>query len=188
MWSTEEYAATAQMRLQTTINVLPNWVNEWCVKINKNETLTTLFTLSTKVMSVKLMLNHTKLHYIYSATYLGVTFDIRQTWKPHICNAETKARHKLALLRKLAGTQWGAAEAVLKNVYIGTIRPHLNYEATTCSSASKTSSYTLGKVQNQAVRIITGSMGSTPLKIMEETTAIQPLSKRRDMRKIQVLT
>ncbi|KAK7101783.1 hypothetical protein V1264_020112 [Littorina saxatilis] len=38
------------------------------------------------------------------ATYLGVTFDRRQTWKPHIAQAETKARRKLAILRKLAGT------------------------------------------------------------------------------------
>ena len=187
MWSTDEYAATAQIRLQTAVNILSNWANEWCVKINRSKTFTTLFTLSTKVKPVKIMLNHTELQHIDSVTYLGVTylgvtFDRRQTWKPHICNAETKARRKLALLRKLAGTQWGAAEAVLKNVYIGTIRPHLNYGSTTCSSASKTSNHTLDKVQNQALRLITGSMRSTPIKIMEEITAIQPLSKRRDMR------
>ena len=182
MRSTEEYAATAQIRLQTAVNILSNWANEWCVKINRSKTFTTLFTLSTKVKPVKIMLNHTELQHIDSATYLGVTFDRRQTWKPHICNAETKARRKLALLRKLAGTQWGAAEVVLKNVYIGTIRPHLDYGSTTCSSASKTSKYTLDKVQNQALRLITGSMRSTPIKIMEEITAIQPLSKRRDMR------
>ena len=45
-------------------------------------------------------------------------------------------------------------------------------------SASKTSNYTLDKVQNQALRLITGSMRSTPIKIMEEITAIQPLSKK----------
>ena len=45
-----------------------------------------------------------------------------------------------------------------------------------------TSKYTLDKVHNQALRLITGSMQSTPIKIMEEITAIQPLSKRRDMR------
>ena len=32
------------------------------------------------------------------------------------------------------------------------------------------------------MKIITGSMRSTPIKIMEDTTAIQPLSKRRDIR------
>ena len=156
MWSTEEYVATAQIRLQTAVNILSNWANEWCLKINRSKTFTTLFTLSTKVKPVKIMLNHTELQHIDSATYLGITFDRRQTWKPHICNAETKARRKLALLRKPAGTQWVAAEAVLKNVYIGTIRPHLDYGSTTCPSASKTSNYTLDKVQNQALRLITG--------------------------------
>ena len=35
MWSTEEYAA--QIRLQTTTNVLSNWANEWGM-INRNKT------------------------------------------------------------------------------------------------------------------------------------------------------
>ena len=115
------------------------------------------------------MLNHTELQHIDIATYLGVTFNRRQIWKPHICNAETKVRLKLAL-RNPPATQWGVAEAVLKNVYIGNIRPPLDYESTTCSSASKTSSYTLDKVQNQALKLITESMRSTQIKIMEETT------------------
>ena len=158
MWSTEEYDTTAQIRLQTTINILSNWENEWCIKINRNKTFTTLFTLSTKVKPVKIMLNHTELQHRDSATYLGVSFDRRHTWKPHICNAETKTGRKITLLRKLAGTQCGAAEAVLKKVYRGNIRPHLDYRSTICSSGSKTSNYTLDKVQNKALRLITGSM------------------------------
>ena len=102
MWSTEEYAATAQIRLQTAINVLSNWANERCMKIDRNKTFTTLFTLSTKVKLVKSLLNHAEHQHIDSATYLGVIFDRRKTWKSHICNAETKARRKLALQRKLA--------------------------------------------------------------------------------------
>ena len=94
------------------------------------------------------------------------------------------ARRKLALLRKLAGTQWVAAETVLRNGYIRTIRPHLEYGSTRLSSASKSAIYTLDEVQNQALRLITGSIKSTPIRVMEETTAIQPLSKRRDMRNI----
>ena len=70
---------------------------------------------------MKIMLNDTELKHTDSATYLGITFDKRTTWKTHISKTELKARRKLALLRKLAVTQWGAAETVLKNVYIGTI-------------------------------------------------------------------
>ena len=131
------------------------------------------------------MLDDTELQHIDSATYLGISFDKRQTWKTHISRAEAKASRNLALLRKLVETQWGYAETVLKNVYIGTIRPHLEYGSTTLSSSSKSSIYTLDKVQNQALlQLITGSMKSTPIKMMEETTTIQPLSKRRDMRNI----
>ena len=133
---------------------------------------------------MKIMLDDTELQHTDSATDLGITFDKRQTWKTHISRAEAKAKRKLALLRKLAGTQWGAAETVLMNVYIGTIRPHLEYGSTTLSSASKSAIYTLDKVQNQALRLITGTMKSTPIRVMEETTAIQTLSKRRDLRNI----
>ena len=109
------------------------------------------------------MLDDTELQHTNSATYHGITLDKRQTWNTYISRAEAK---------------------LLRNVYIGTIRPHLEYGSTTLSSASKSAIYTLDKVQNQALRLITGSMKSTPIRVMEETTAIQPLSKRRDMRNI----
>ena len=92
-----------------------------------------------------------------------------------------KSKTQLNPSEKASWYKWGASEAVLKNVYIGTIRPHLDNGSTTCSSASKTSNNILNKVQKQSLRLIIGSMGSTPIKIMEETTAIQPQSKRRDM-------
>ena len=130
------------------------------------------------------MLDDVQLQHTDSTTYLGVTFDKRQTWRNHINSTEAKARRKLALLRKLAGTQWGAAETVLKNVYIGAIRPHLEYGSTTFTSASKSTLYMLDKVQNQAMRLITGAMKSTPIKVMEETTAISSLGYRRDMRNL----
>lgn len=40
-------------------------------------------------------------------------------------SAEAKARRKLNIMRKLAGTNWGANEKVLKSVYEGNVRPHL---------------------------------------------------------------
>ena len=123
LWSTEEYATTAKVRLQEATNILSSWAQDWCVKINKTSS-TTIFTLSTKSKPMIIMLDDTELQHTDSATYFGITFDKRQNWKTHISRAEAKARRKLALLRKLAGTQWGAAETVLRNVYIGTIRPH----------------------------------------------------------------
>ena len=184
LWSTEEYTKTPKIRLQEATNILSNWAQYWCVKINKTKSFTTLFTLSTKSKPMKIMLDDTELQHTDSATYLGIAFDQRHTWKTHISRAEANARRKLALLRKLTGTQWVLQKKVLRNRYIRTIRPHLEYGSTTLSSASKSAIYTLDKVQNQALQLITTFMKYTPIRVMEETTAIQPLSKIRDIRNI----
>ena len=82
-------------------------------------------------------------------------------------------------MRKLAGTEWGANEKVLKSVYQGNVRPYLEYRSSSWMTAAKTHHQTLDKVQNQALRIITGAMKSTPIQSMEEITNIPPLRKRR---------
>ena len=113
------------------------------------------------------------------ATYLCVTFDKRLTWKTHTLRTERKALKKLAIMRKLAGTTWGANEQILKTLYEGSVRPVLEYSSTAWSTTAKTNQQSLDKIQNQALRIITGSMQSTPFTFMEQTTAIQPLQQRR---------
>ena len=95
-------------------------------------------------------------------------------------NAETKARRRLCILRKLAGTNWGAHDKILKTVYLGTIRPILEYGSSAWMSTAKTNQLKLDKVQNQALRLITGALKSTPIKAIEDVTAIPPLTKRRE--------
>jgi ribonuclease HI len=180
LWCTEEYSTTATYRLQLAINKLAAWADDWCVKINQEKSTTTLFTMSPKQKPGIVKLGNTPLRNDDEPTYLGVTFDKRLTWKPHIQKAENKARRKLAIMRKLAGTNWGASEKTLKTLYEGTVRPHLEYGAPAWSTASKTNHQALDKVQNQALRIMTGAMRSTPIKTMENLTGVPPLQSRRD--------
>ena len=71
-WSTEEYATTAKVRLQEATNILSRWAQDWCVKINKTKSFTTLFTLSTKSKptKMKIMLDDTELQHTDSANYV----------------------------------------------------------------------------------------------------------------------
>ena len=88
----------------------------------------------------------------------------------------------MAILRKLAGTTWGASEKVLKTVYQGTVRPHLEYGSTAWSTTAKTNQQALDKVQNHALRLITGAMRSTPITEMDRLTGVQPLGQRGDVK------
>ena len=180
LWCTEEYATTARYRMQTALNKVTEWANSWCVTVNREKTTATLFSLSAKMTAGKLTMGDTPLKFEDQQTYLGVTFDKRLTWKQHIMDAEAKARRKLNIMRKLAGTHWGANEKILKTVYQGTVRPHLEFGSSSWISAAKTHQETLDKVQNQALRIITGAMKSTPIEKMEQITGIPPLKKRRE--------
>jgi hypothetical protein len=102
------------------------------------------------------------------------------TWRQHITSAEAKARRKMNIMRKFAGTKWDVNEKILKSVYQYNVRPHFEYGSSSWMTAAKTHHQTLDKVQNQTLRIITGAMKSTPIQSMEDITNIPPLRKRRE--------
>ena len=53
------------------------------------------------------------------------------------------------------------------------------------STAAKSNSSKLSRVQHQAMRMITGAMRSTPISAMETVTGLQPLEDRQE---IKILT
>ena len=181
MWCTDQSAAIATYRLQQAVDKLHAWTEDWGVKINKEKSSITLFTLSTVKRPGTVTLGQTPLKEENEVTYLGVTFDKRHTWRPHLEKAETRARLKLAMLRKLAGSNWGSNNRVLRTVYQGSIRPVLEYGSTAWSTSKKTNLKLLDNVQNQALRIITGSMRSTHTQQLEKHAKVQPLSQRREL-------
>ena len=54
-------------------------------------------------------------------TFLGVKLDTRLTWKPQIEKMERSNLQKIVLMRKLAGTTWGADPSILTKVYTATV-------------------------------------------------------------------
>ena len=123
---------------------------------------------------VSLRLNNQQVPQVETPTFLGVTLDTRLTWKPHLEAVEAKATRKLAIMKKLAGTTWGANSDILKQVYTGAVRPVVEYASTIWDTASKTNKSKLDTVQNMGLRIILGAMRSTPIQQMEKTTDLQP--------------
>ena len=180
IWSTEEHLTTANYRLREALKVLEEWTRKWLLTINAEKTTYTIFSLSTRNQTANLRINNQTLPAEENPVYLGVTFDRRLTWKQQTQKAESRAKVRLALMRKLSGTSWGADAAVLRKLYTGRVRPVLEYGMSAWGTATKSHFSRINKVQNQATRIITGAMRSTPIKTMETTTGLQPLEDRRD--------
>ena len=182
LWCSEEHLSTANYRMQQALNTLEGWTNQLLVKINSRKTTYTIFSLSTKEQKATLHINGQTLLAEDNPTYLGVTFDKRLTWRQQTEKAEARAKVRLALMKKLAGTTWGADTVTLKRLYTGRVRPVLEYGMTAWGTTAKSNFDRVSKVQNQATRIITGAMKSTPIMELETITGLQSLDDRRDLK------
>ena len=180
LWCTEESLATANYRLQEALRTIETWTKKWIVTINASKTTYTVFTLSTKNMTAKLILDGQRLPPEDNPTYLGVTFDKRLTWREQTEKTEARAKVRLALMKKLTSTSWGADAKVLKKLYVGRVRPTLEYGVTAWGTAAKSNFEKVSKVQNQATRTITGAMRSTPIQELETITGLESMETRRD--------
>ena len=179
IWTAAEQTTTATVRMQTAINSISSWADKWMVTINRTKTEATIFSLSPKKETLCLKIDNEELPQQETPTYLGVKLDRKLTWTPYINSMEAKARKKMGIMKKLAGTKWGANSRILKQVYTGAVRPHLEYGATSFGTAAKTNTAKLDKVQNSSMRIITGAMKSTPIIAMETATNLHSLNDRR---------
>ena len=182
LWCSEEYLTTARFRMQEALNVLNSWTKKWLVKLNASKTTYTVFSLSTKEQNktTTLQIDGIALKKEDCQTYLGVTFDPKLTWKQQTEKTEKRAKLQLNLMRKLAGSTWGADHKTLKTLYTGSVRPILEYGIQAWGNTAKTHFEKVSRVQNQAARIITGAMKSTPIEKLEGCTGLQSLKDRRD--------
>ena len=108
-------------------------------------------------------------------------FDPRLTWNAHTEQCRNKRLHRTALLKKLAGSDWGADNAVLRKAYVGYVRPVLEYIMAAWSTTSDSNFNKICRVQNQNLRIMTGALKSTPINDLETITGLESMGDRREV-------
>ena len=168
LWTVSEYTPCATVRMQQTVTNIDKWTRDWGLLVNSTKTCVTLFSLSPKKEHVQLSLHDVILPITENPRFLGVTLDTRLTWKPQLDTMEERSIKKLSLMKKLAGTTWGANLKVLKQLYEGTVRPVMEYASTSWGTSAPSKYSSLDKVQNMGLRIMCGALKSTPIKEMEK--------------------
>ena len=103
-----------QVRIQVALDKIAAWTKSWLVSLNESKTTYTIFSLSNKKQEAKLSLKGRVLKEELTPTYLGVTFDRRLTWKEQVTKSCMRAKLRLSIMKKLAGTFWGADSNILK--------------------------------------------------------------------------
>ena len=114
VWSSSEYTTSSAYRIQEAVNKVEQWTNDWGLQISEVKTQATVFSLSISKEKVAIKLGDKTLPQVETPTFLGVKLDTQLSWKPHIEDMEKKGIKKLAVLKKLSGTHWGANSKILK--------------------------------------------------------------------------
>lgn len=167
-----------QQGLNTAQQVLDN-LNKWShqngLQFAAEKTKALIFTKKYKVNPLPLSINGHPIEYVKQIKFLGVIFDKRITWKPHIEYISAKCQPDLRLLRMIAFNKWGADFASLRAIYTAMTLPKITYANFLRTSTAKYLTKTLNRIQYAAARTMLGALRCSPTCTLEPEAGLMPL-------------
>ena len=144
---------TLEKTLSRNMATLQTYIQKWRIKLMETKTVSSVFHLTNweakRELSVEL--NGKLLPFSDTSKYLGIALNRSLTYRRHL---------RKKLIRRIAGTTWGAGASVLR-----TATPALVYTtAEYCAAVWCRSAHTrlIDPVINNALRIVTGWLLPTP--------------------------
>ena len=140
-----------------------NYFNRWYLESNTTKTVTNFFHVNNheadKTLNIKI--NDLKLPNDKTPKYLGVYSDRTLTYRKHVEESTNKLKKRTSLIRKPTGTTWGASPSVRKISALAQYYSVAEYCAPVWGRSLHTAKINIQP--RQAMRIITGTLKSTPL-------------------------
>ncbi|GFW58794.1 putative RNA-directed DNA polymerase from transposon X-element [Trichonephila clavipes] len=111
--------------------------------------------------------------------FLGVIFDRRLTFLPHILQLRKRCERSLNLLKVLSNTSWGADRTSLLRVYQAIVLSRIDYGCVAYGSACNSTLQKLDPVHHMALRICSGAFRTSPVQSLYVYCHQLPLDLRR---------
>ena len=186
LWITSDSIKIAESCMQKALDALNRWAQTWKMKINEEKTTYTVFSLAYKLQAVTLNMQGKRLKQDNHPVYLGLTLDQRLTWAGQIEKSTLRAKLRMNMMRRISGSRWGADLSVLKKLYTARVRPVMEYGVTAWNTAANCHLKKINTVQNQAMRIMTGGIKSTPIDALETATELESMGQRKEFKVLQL--
>ena len=170
----------AEQKLQKCLKNLESWCNENGFKFSPTKTNCVHFTKKRNVaLQPNLVLNGHNIPVVEESKFLGVIFDNKLTFIPHIDYLKTKCQKALNLLRVVANMEWGGDREVLLRLYRSLIRSKLDYGSIVYGAARISYLKKLDPIPNQGLRLALGAFRTSPSVSLHAEAQELPLHLRR---------
>ncbi|GBM39135.1 Calmodulin-lysine N-methyltransferase [Araneus ventricosus] len=112
--------------------------------------------------------------------FLGIIFDKKLTFLPHVIQLRKKLHRALNILKVLSNTSWGASRLSLR-VYRATILSKIDYGCTIYGSARQSVLQKLNTIHHSALRLCSGAFRTSPVESLYVECHEPSLEHRRQM-------
>jgi Reverse transcriptase (RNA-dependent DNA polymerase) len=165
--------------LQKALDDVQKWSEAWGFKFSTTKSAVVFFTQGTGRIDNRLTLYGVPIPVIKEIKFLGVIFDSRLTFVPHINYTKQKCLRRLNILKVTAGKKWGANKSALLTIYKALIRPLSMYASNAIDSASTHTKKQLDIIQHKCLAIICGAARGTRSDALQVHTGELPLNLQR---------
>jgi len=175
------YIPVMERALQNTINKLQVWTHENGFHISRSKTVAVHFSnLRSSHRDPELFLYDSPIKLVNQNKFLGVIFDRKLSFVPHIKELKKKCLKALNILKVVGHYDWGADRKTLLALYHALIRSKLDYGCIVYGSARSSYRKILDPVQNQALRICLGAFRTSPAIAIHVEANELSLDRRRE--------
>ena len=167
---------TLEGTLIQDMTTLSAYLQTWRLKLSHTKTVTTVFHLNNgeAKRELKIFNNGKLLPYCPTPTYLDVKLVRSLTFRHHLEALRKKLSTRVTLLRRLAGSGWGAGAKTLRTAALSLVYSTAEY----CAPVWRRSAHTrlIDSVLNDALRIVTACLRPTPTDYCQSSQASSQLS------------
>lgn len=165
--------------LSNDLAILYNYFLTWGLQPNSSKTEVSTFHLSNgnACHQLNIVSQVVKLKHIFTPKYLGVTLDRALTFKLHLKKLAAKVKTRTNIIQKLANSSWGAKVGVLRTSALSLVYSAAEYCAPIWLNSSHC--YLIDTQLNHTMRIISGTIKSTPVSWLQVLSNIAPPHIRR---------
>ena len=166
--------------LSQDTTLMKSYFDRWYLRMNTTKTVASVFHLNNHEASItlKVKAGDTVLPSDQTPKYLGVTLDRTLSYQTHLKGCASKVAKRNNLLKKVAGTRWGASQSVLRTTAVALCYSAAEY----CAPAwvrSKNAKLVDTKLR-ETMRITSGCLKSTPNQWLPVVSSITPPHIRRE--------
>ena len=172
--------AIIERRLQGCLNKLVTCADENGFKFSPTKTLCVHFCKKNGLQpEPNLKLYGQQLTVEEQVKFLGLFFDKKLSFIPHIKYMKDKCRKALQLLRVISSKDWGGDRTTLLRIYRSHIRSKLDYGCIVYGSARRSYLAVLDPIANQGLRLCSGAFRTSPIESLQVETGEPSLETRR---------